>query len=59
MHRREKARQIQMENLKIAQTLDRVKAHLPDARKLNMQYKDAQMVKGLRCKMPIVKIGGK
>jgi len=54
VHRRERKRLIELENLKMAQKLYKIKSSLPARKSLEQEYRHHLKTKVLRCRLPIV-----
>jgi len=54
VHRRERKRLIEVENLKMAQKLFKIKSSLPARKSLEQEYRHHLKTKVLRCRLPIV-----
>ena len=54
VHRRERRRLIEMENLKMARKLYTIKSSIPARKSLEQEFKHHLKTKNLRCRLPIV-----
>ena len=53
-HRKERKRQIQIENFVIAKKLWKIKGTVPDRKSMQRDYQKNSKIKNLRCKLPKV-----